>query len=66
MTLAEIIGALADAGYSQTELAEACGCAQSTISDIANGKNNDPRGSINEKLKALYAARKPAKQKARV
>lgn len=58
MTWAEIISLLKEAGYTQSEIAESCGCAQPTISDLATGKNTDPRTSIADGLRDLLAKAK--------
>lgn len=53
MNWVDTIALLKEAGYTQPEIAEACRCAQSTISDLATGKNDDPRNSIADALRAL-------------
>jgi transcriptional regulator with XRE-family HTH domain len=66
MTWVDTISLLKEAGYTQPEIAEACGCAQSTISDLATGKNTDPRTSIADGLRDLAAkARRRLAAKAR-
>lgn len=58
MSWVELIGKLKEAGYTQPELARECGCAQSTISDLATGRLEDPRTSIADALRALAAKQK--------
>lgn len=51
-------------GITQPQIAEACGCSQSAISQLANGKIRDPRDSIGQALRALvHAKRREAAQK---
>lgn len=40
-------------GLSQQEIAEWCGCGQSTISDLARGDAKDPRDSLGQRLRTL-------------
>lgn len=52
-------------GVKQPQIAEACGCSQSAISQLANGKIKDPRDSIGQALRQLLAAkRREATEKA--
>jgi predicted XRE-type DNA-binding protein len=53
MNWVETIGLLEKAGYTQVEIATACGCAQSTISDLATGKTRVCRFDIGDALRAL-------------
>lgn len=53
MNWVETIALLEKAGYKQTEIAALCGCAQSTISDLATGTSKDCRSSIGLTLQAL-------------
>jgi predicted XRE-type DNA-binding protein len=55
MNWVETIALLKQAGYTQPEIAEACGCAQSTISDLATGKTTVCRFEIGDALKAMAA-----------
>ena len=65
MNWAEVISELKSLGYTQPMVAEECGCAQSTVSDLAKGNTEDPRHSTGEALRALLIrARKEAKAKA--
>jgi transcriptional regulator with XRE-family HTH domain len=43
-------------GWTQCDLAKACGCAQSTISSIYAGKTKQPGADIGMKLLELQAA----------
>lgn len=57
MEPSQLVAALLErGGMTQTQIAEACGCSQSTISDIAKGKNKSPAYHIGKKLEALVAA----------
>ena len=53
MNWSNVISELQAAGWSQPQIAAECGCAQSTISDLARGSTKDPRYTIGEKLKQL-------------
>lgn len=44
-------------GLTQPQIAEVCGCQQTTISALATGKTKDPRHSLGERLRALLAAK---------
>lgn len=46
-------------GWTQKRLAEACGCAQATISDLARGKTADPSYAVGKELERL-ASQQPA------
>jgi predicted XRE-type DNA-binding protein len=48
-----VIADIQAAGWSQPRIAAECGCAQSTISDLAAGRTKDPRYTIGEALKRL-------------
>ncbi|WP_310626694.1 helix-turn-helix transcriptional regulator [Limnohabitans sp.] len=50
MNWKQIISDLSDRGYTQPKLAEACGCGQATISDMATGKTKSPRYEVGAKL----------------
>lgn len=45
-----VVASLTGAGLTQGYLAAICGCDQSCISDIANGRTKDPRHSIGAAL----------------
>lgn len=47
-------------GMTQMQIADHCGCDQSTISALNNGRAGDPRYSLGEKLIALHASRQAA------
>lgn len=66
MNWVELIELLSEAGYTQPKIAAHCKCAQSTISDLANGRNTDPRTSIADALRglAVKAKRQLAKRAA--
>ena len=50
----KIVADLADAGHTQLDLAEKCGCSQPTSSDIATGNTKDPKASIAIVLSDLH------------
>lgn len=49
-----ILADLKAAGRTQKDIATKCGCAQTTISDLATGKTDQPAYSIGERLMALH------------
>lgn len=53
MNWSALISSIQAAGLSQPQIAAECGCAQSTISDLAGGRTKDPRYSIGQALSAL-------------
>lgn len=53
MNWVETIALLKRAGFTQPEIADYCGCAQSTISDLSTGKSATCRYPIGEALKEL-------------
>lgn len=55
---------LLESGWTQEEIADACGCAQSTISDLARGHNKNPSFQIGAALAALKP-RQQHREKAR-
>lgn len=58
-----VIADLQRAGYTQPQIAEACRCGQSTISEIFSGRTSQPRADLGLRLQALHrkARRKLAK-----
>lgn len=50
MNWSQLVLSIQAAGWSQPQIAAACNCAQSTISDIAAGRTKDPRFSIGKAL----------------
>lgn len=52
----QLIADLKARGMSQPQIAEACNCAQATISELATGKTTDPRHALGEALRALHAS----------
>lgn len=48
-----VIKRLTESGWTQTQLAERCNCAQSTISDLANDKIKTPSYAIGKELEVL-------------
>lgn len=55
MEWSALISSLAVHGMTQHQIAEECQCAQSTISDLATGKNRRPSYQIGKTLEQLYA-----------
>ncbi len=53
MNFPELIRACQLGGFTQQQIADFCGCAQSTISDIANGANSRPSFVIVDGLRKL-------------
>jgi transcriptional regulator with XRE-family HTH domain len=51
----KLIAELQDHGYTQPQIAAACGCGQSTVSELSLGKTKEPRHSLGEALRALHA-----------
>lgn len=49
-----LISDLAEFGMTQEQIAEKCGCAQSTISDLATGATETPRYHIGDALRSLH------------
>jgi len=49
-----IIASLQEWGFSQAQIAEACGCGQSTISEILKLPERTPTYRVGEALKALH------------
>ena len=50
---------LKQAGMTQMQIAEHCGCDQSTISALSNGKAEEPRYTLGERIIALHRERAP-------
>lgn len=53
-----VVTALLSGGWTQVEIAQACGCAQSTISAIARGENKNPSYALGQALLAIKAKRR--------
>lgn len=58
MNWVETIALIQEAGYSQSQIAAFCGCAQPTINELARGVTKDPRYAIGKKLLRLLAIAK--------
>jgi predicted XRE-type DNA-binding protein len=58
MNWVETIALIQKAGYSQTQIAKFCGCAQSSLNELATGQTKDPRDSIGQALRKLHAKAK--------
>lgn len=54
MNWAQLISELASAGKTQGQIAEWCGIAQSTVSDLARGETKSPAYAIGVKLVELH------------
>lgn len=50
----QIVADIQASGVSQVQIAEACGCSQATVSELATGKNCDPRASIALRVLQLH------------
>jgi predicted transcriptional regulator len=60
-----VIAELAGLGVTQPQIAEACRCSQSAISQLATGRIKDPRDSIGQAIRRLLEAKRAeAAQKA--
>lgn len=59
-----ILADLRAAGWTQKDIAAKCGCAQTTVSDLATGKTDQPVYSIGERLTALHKAMSRRRRKA--
>ncbi len=57
MNWKKLIADLQALGVTQVQMAERCGCAQTTISDILNGRTGNPRYDIGAGLLALLNER---------
>lgn len=68
MNWVETIALLKEAGFTQSQIATACGCAQNSISDLATGKTKTTSFSIGQGLQKLAgkARRRLAVREARV
>lgn len=50
-----VVGAILESGRTQVEIADTCGCAQSTISAIYRGENKNPSFALGQSLLSLKA-----------
>ncbi len=55
MNWIDLITQLNAHGLTQQQIAAACGCGQTTISEIAAGKTKEPRYGLGQKLIDLLA-----------
>lgn len=60
----KLIADLATAGVTQAEIAEKCGVAQASVSDLSTGKTKSPNFDFGSRLVAMHAAMPVAKQAA--
>lgn len=51
-------------GVTQVQMAERCNCAQTTISDIVNGRTGNPRYDIGAGLLSMLEERRSQKEAA--
>lgn len=66
MNWREIIGDLLHWKYSQSRIAQACGCTQATVSDIYRGITPDPKFAVGLALVELHKrAAREAKRRAK-
>lgn len=56
----KLIAELTAAGVTQTQIAEACGVAQSSVSDLHRGATKSPSFEFGNKLASLHRDRVPA------
>lgn len=54
MNFQTIVKEIQAAGYTQSQIAKQCNCAQATISDLLTGAITDPRYSTVEPIQALH------------
>jgi len=52
----KLISELSASGVLQTEMANYCGCSQSTISDLARGVTKQPYYNIGAAIQSMHAA----------
>lgn len=50
----KLIADLKIAGFSQEQIAQACGCGQTTISELMTGKTKNPGYSVGEAIKSFH------------
>ena len=60
----KIIAALLADGWTQERIAQAVGCGQSTVSELARGVSAQPRGNTAIELLRLHSLRRPLKSEA--
>jgi transcriptional regulator with XRE-family HTH domain len=58
MNWVETILLITKAGYTQSQIADECGCAQPTISDLAGGRTKNPGFQTGQALLKLEAKAK--------
>lgn len=63
-TWADKIAALEASGWSLTELGRAIGLSPQALSDIKQGRTNEPRGMAAVRLHAMQGQRPPAQEAA--
>jgi len=57
MDWTRLIADLTGAGMTQAEIAEACGCTQSSISDLWRGETKSPNFDLGSRLVQLHLSR---------
>lgn len=55
MNWSQLIRELSERGVTQKEIADYCGCGQSTVSELLRGEIKEPSWSIGSALTALHA-----------
>ena len=62
----KLLQELAEAGRTQVQIAEYCGAAQSTVSELSRGRIRSPSFEFGTRLIALHAELAPASDDAKV
>lgn len=52
-----LVNELMAAGITQVQMAQECGCSQSSISDLRSGSIEEPRYAIGQKLIQLHKSK---------
>lgn len=56
-----LISDLTNRGWTQVQIADACDCKQSTVSDIATGATKNPSFKLGQALIALHKSKRKTK-----
>jgi transcriptional regulator with XRE-family HTH domain len=59
----KLLSEISGAGLTQKEVADYCGCSQSTISELSRGEIKEPAHSLGEKLIECHATTKAAAER---
>lgn len=54
MDFKTVLQQIADAGMTQAEIAQKCGCKQASISDLSTGKTKQPNYQLGSSIVALH------------